>query len=130
MARYPFQFVLARQLNATENVALHIKFLLSPCAPSVPKKIVYVVFSFVLNQTWTMFIKKYSTKPSQHTIEKIVAFTISSKCCGESCLTEQIANSKQPLHICGEGLSRFIPPRPHSCGSLRHWVCSFCYNSK
>jgi hypothetical protein len=42
----------------------------------------------------------------------------------------QVVGSKQPLSICGEWLSSsvYLFPRPHSCGSLWHWVCLSCNN--
>jgi len=40
-------------------------------------------------------------------------------------LSHQVAGSKQPLRrFYGEKLASVFPfPRPHLCGSLRHWVC-------
>jgi hypothetical protein len=40
-------------------------------------------------------------------------------------LSHQAVGSKQPLRrLCGGRLaSVFSFPRPHSCGSLWHWVC-------
>ena len=50
-------------------------------------------------------------------------------CSGESCLTEPPGHgfeAASPQILRGEGLPRFFTfPRPHSCGSLRHWACPF-----
>ena len=44
-------------------------------------------------------------------------------------LSHQIVGSKQPLRrFAGGRLASIFPfPRPHSCGSLRHWVCLLFY---
>ena len=41
--------------------------------------------------------------------------------------SHQVVGSKQPLRrFAGGRLASVFPfPRPHSCGSLRHWVCPF-----
>ena len=45
-------------------------------------------------------------------------------------LSHQIVGSKQPLRrFAGGRLASFFPfPKPHSCGSLWHWVCPCCGN--
>jgi len=42
-------------------------------------------------------------------------------------LSHQVVGSKQPLRrFCGgKAVSVYPFPRPHSCGSLRHWICPF-----
>jgi len=42
-------------------------------------------------------------------------------------LSHQVVGLKQPLRrfVGGRLASVFPFPRPHSCGSLRHWVCPF-----
>ena len=40
-------------------------------------------------------------------------------------LSHQVVGSKQPLYRFASGRLASVFPflRPHSCGSLRHWVC-------
>ena len=45
--------------------------------------------------------------------------------------SHQVVGSKQPLRrFAGGRLASFPFPRPHSCGSLWHWVCPFFFNAR
>ena len=52
-------------------------------------------------------------------------------CSGESCLTESPGRgfeAASPQILRGGRLASVFPfPKPHSCGSLRHWVCPLMY---
>ena len=115
----PFHYILCRKDRSVEQTWLFlncrlissIEYRLYLCSHSIiihlqQFKLTYIIRCFLSNegQAW---------------------------CSGESCLTESPGcgfEAASPQILRGEGLPRFFPsPDPHSCGSLRHWVCPFSF---